>query len=138
MANANFPIQLERVLFTRSIVVSVQGHQAPDGGMELLGPENDIDIAPVEGDENVFMATMKTKMNLDGSTEYPYTIDMECIGFFRVTDDEDEKAKTSGLIIVAHSVLFGAIREAVSWLTARQAYGSISLGLSVLSSKNKE
>ncbi|MFZ3160606.1 MAG: hypothetical protein WBI05_11840 [Rhodoferax sp.] len=32
----------------------------------------------------------------------------------------------------AHNVLYGAIREAVSWLTARQPYGAVMLGLSVL------
>jgi len=135
MADSEFPIQLERVVFTRSVVVSIQGHRPSDGEMALAGPENKVDVAAIEGDKNAFMATMSTKMNLEGSLEFPYTIDMECIGFFRVIDDKDEQAKTTGLVMVAHSVLFGAIREAVSWLTARQAYGQISLGLSVLRSK---
>lgn len=129
-----FPIELERVIFTRSVVVSIQGHD-PTVTKELAGPDNDINVSPIEGENNLFMATMTTKMNLDGSPEYPYMIDMECLGFFRVVDEADEKARNGGLLVVAHSVLYGAIREAVSWLTARQAYGSVSLGLSVLQPK---
>lgn len=40
--------------------------------------------------------------------------------------------------ITAHSVLYGAIREAVSWITGRHPYGQISLGLSILSSPPEE
>ncbi len=132
-----FPIELERVIFTRSVVVSIQGHDPSSAPKELAGPDNDINVSPIEGESSVFMATMTTKMNLEGSPEYPYTIDMECLGFFRIIDEADEKARNGGLLVVAHSVLYGAIREAVSWLTARQAYGSVSLGLSVLQPKKQ-
>ncbi|MBV5337871.1 MAG: protein-export chaperone SecB [Deltaproteobacteria bacterium] len=137
MDDIDFPIELERVMFTRSVVISVQGYQAPEV-IALTGPENEINIAQVEEEKNVYMATMTTRMNIDGSVEYPYIIDMECIGIFRVKDEADDEARSGGLVMVAHSVLYGAIREAIYWITGRQAYGQISLGLSVLQPKQKK
>lgn len=136
MAGIDFPIHLDRTIFTRSIVISIQGHKEPEN-KELCGPENSINVEPVEGDANRYVATMTSKLNIDGSTDYPYTIDMECIGFFTVDSDADDRARSAGLAIVAHSVLYGAIREAIAWITGRQAYGQVSMGLSVIEPTKK-
>jgi hypothetical protein len=57
---------------------------------------------------------------------------MECIGDFEADAGLSDEEAERGVLITANSVLYGAIREAVSWLTGRQAFGSITLGLSVL------
>ena len=53
---------------------------------------------------------------------------------FQLTEEEALR----GVTITAHSVLYGAIRETVAWLTGRQVYGSLLLGLSVLRNKKQE
>lgn len=134
---ANHPIALERVLFTRSIVVAIQAHAEHDGKINAL-PENQIDVTPIEGQPRKYVAVMSTKLNTEGDAGAPYMIDMECIGFF-ITDDtltEDEARR--GVLITAHNVLYGAIREAVAWLTGRQPHGTLVLGLSVLQTKKPE
>ena len=134
MSGTPFPIALESVVFTRSVVIAVKGYTEPDDN-DQTGPANEITVAQHGENRNLYMATMMSKMNLDGSTRHPYIIDMECFGIFHVADEADDEVRSRGLLVVAHNVLYGAIREAVAWLTGRQANGQVSLGLSLLEPK---
>jgi len=79
---------------------------------------------------------MHTLLNQDGDPAAPYIIDMECIGMFIVDESLAAEEAARGVTITAHSVLYGAIREAVSWITGRQPYGQLMLGLSILRPKS--
>jgi hypothetical protein len=57
---------------------------------------------------------------------------MECVAFFNVDDTLNEEEAKRGVTITGNSVLYGAIRESVAWLTGRQPYGGLLLGLTVL------
>jgi hypothetical protein len=63
---------------------------------------------------------------------------MECVGMFIVDETLPPEEAVRGVTITAHSVLYGAIREAVSWITGRQPYGQLMLGLSVLRPKTQD
>lgn len=128
------PIGLERVMFTRSVVIAIPEHQ-PDDGTLTISPENKIDVAVVDGEPGRYIATMSTVLNKDGDPAAPYTIDMECVGLFSADESLSAEEATRGVMITAHSVLYGAIREAVSWITGRQPYGQLMLGLSILKPK---
>lgn len=73
---------------------------------------------------------MSSKYNINGDSAYPYIIDMECIGFFSVDSKLSKDEAMRGVMITAHGVLYGAIREAVAWITGRQPFGPLMLGLS--------
>ncbi len=124
-------------MFTRSIVIAIPNHKSGDAQLNL-GPVNAINVAPVDGQEGRYQASMTSKFNIDGEVAYPYTIDMECIGFFLVDAKLSKEEALRGVTITAHTVLYGAIREAVAWITGRQPFGQIMLGLSVLSSAKQE
>jgi preprotein translocase subunit SecB len=131
------PIVLDRVFFTRSIVVATPDHEPGDGPLSIA-PENKIDVALVkEGDEpRRYIATMQSVLNSGGDKSSPYTIDMECVGMFIIVDKSlSPEEAVHAVMITAHSVLYGAIREAVAWITGRQPYGQLMLGLSVLRPK---
>lgn len=128
------PIGLDRVMFTRSVVIAIPEHK-PDDGTLTISPENKIDVAAVEGEPGRYVATMNTILNKDGDPSAPYTIDMECVGLFFADESLSAEEATRGVMITAHSVLYGAIREAVSWITGRQPYGQLMLGLSILRPK---
>lgn len=131
------PIRLDKVFFTRSVVISIPEHK-PNGGIIAQGPENKIDLSKVEGDQRLFQATMRTTQNTIGDASMPYVIDMECVGLFFVDDSLSEEDALRGTMITAHSVLYGAIREAVAWITGRQPFGQLMLGLSILQAKQPE
>ena len=137
MSDYRHPIQLERVLFTRSVVIAVPDHKPIDPA-QIPGPENSIDILPVDGQEGKYQVSMGTKLNINGDPAYPYIIDMECIGIFSVDTKLSQEEATNGVTITGHSVLYGAIREAVAWLTGRQPFGPLLLGLSVLRPAQQE
>lgn len=126
------PIVLNRVIFTRSIVIAIPEH-TPVDGKETPPPENKINVSAVEGEPGRYIATMNTLLNQSLDPAVPYHIDMECVGMF-IADLPPEEA-VHGVTITAHNVLYGAIREAVSWITGRQPYGPLMLGLSVLRPK---
>ncbi len=71
-------------------------------------------------------------MNEEADPKFPYTIDMECIAVFTADDTLSEEEALRGVYITANSVLYGAIRESVAWITGRQPYGPLVLGLSVI------
>lgn len=129
--DARHPIQLEAMFFTRSSVIAVPGHE-PAPGTIAQGPSNSIAVNKVPEKEGMYSATMRTTMNLEADKSQPYAIDMECVAFFHADDTLTEEEKLRGVHVTAHSVCYGAIREAVSWITGRQPYGGLQLGLSVL------
>lgn len=133
MNKVTSPFALERVLFVRNVVISMQGfspeHEAP------LNIKNSIDVRRDEKDKNLFAATMRTIINPEQSSDHPYSIDMECVCGLQLIDPSlDDETAQRGATITAHSVLYGAIREATTWLTGRHPWGPLTLGLSVLQS----
>lgn len=133
-ADAPHPIALEQVIFTRVTVAAIPGHAYQEDA-PVASPENSLDVRKLDGEEGTYQAVMATLVNPDRDTGSPYYIDIECVAILRADATlTDEEAKR-GVTITAHSVLFGAIRETVAWLTGRQPYGPLMLGLSVLRPK---
>ena len=125
------PITLQAVLFVRSTVIAIQSHIP--GEMRLsASPENNIVVNTVEGQTGVYKASMRTIINAAMDASSPYFIDMECVAALVADDALSDEDALRGVTITAHSVLYGAIREAVTWLTSRQPFGPLMLGLSVL------
>ncbi|MDH6185507.1 hypothetical protein [Polaromonas sp. CG_23.6] len=128
---APHPISLEQVLFTRCIVISLPGH-VPQPGMVATGPVNSLTVTKLEGPDRRYSALMRAELNAAADNSQPYQINMECLAVLSVDDTLEENEALRGVYITANSVLYGAIRESVAWLTSRQPYGSLVLGLSVL------
>lgn len=127
------PITLEQVLFVRSTVIAIPEHQPSADGLRLHeGLHNQINITPLEGQPGRFNVSMHTVINPEMKKESPYFIDMECFAILTADETLTPDEALRGVTITGHSVVYGAIREAVLWLTGRQPYGPLSLGLSVL------
>ena len=131
------PITLEQLFFTRSLVIAVPGHQ-PNGTLVSVAPQNAIEVGKIEGSTGRYTATMKTLVNQSFDKASPYAIDMECVAVLIADDTLTEEEARRGVMITGHSVLYGAIREATAWLTGRQPYGQLMMGLSVLRGKPPE
>ncbi len=128
---ASHPITLEQVLFVRSVVISIQGHEFSEVAVKCA-PENNLNVSKIGENPKRYQAAMRTQFNQNQDKTYPYSIDMECVGFFTSDDTLTDDEALRGVTITAHNVLYGAIREAVSWITSRQAYGPMVFGLSIL------
>ncbi len=138
MKKANHPIALERIFFTRTVVISIPEFQ-PNGEMNLTSaPENSIDVQEIDSEKGRYQVTMRTLLNQSSAPTDPYKIDIECIAILVADDSLTEEEKGRGLLITGHSVLFGAIRETVSWITGRHPYGPMMLGLSILPGNQAE
>lgn len=129
------PITLDRVFFVRTSVVAVTGHTPVDRAV-VPGPENQLGINKIDEAKRVYQAVMRTRMNTEADKSCPYSIDMECVALLTVDETLAEEEAIRGVHITAHNVLYGAIREAVAWLTGRGPFGSLTLGLSVLQFTN--
>ncbi|WP_428828023.1 hypothetical protein ACLIKD_08865 [Azonexus sp. IMCC34842] len=138
MAANGHPIGLERVLFTRSVVIAVPDHVPNGDAASGIAPENAIDINQMKDEPGKYQAVMRSKLNSGGDPSFPYIIDMECIAVLFANDSLSQEEAARGVLITAHSVLYGAIREAVAWITGRQPFGQLMLGLSVLPTKPPE
>jgi hypothetical protein len=131
MSAVDHPINLQKVFFTRSVVIAVPGHEPAEGQPPPL-PENNLSVSPVADRKGLRVATMKSVFNPNQDKAFPYSVDMECVALFTVNDTLTEAEAERGLYITANSVCYGAIREAVSWLTGRQPFGEMIFGLSIL------
>ena len=125
-------------MFTRSIVIAIPDHQPGNLAQKIPGPANAINLVPIDGQEGKYQVRMSSKFNIDGDIAYPYITDMECIGVFSVDAKLSKEEAIRGVMITAHSVLYGAIREAVAWITGRQPFGQLMLGLSILPASQSE
>ena len=131
MSAKNHPIGLENLVFTKCIVEAIPKH-VPENGEIIVSPSNHINIDRDDETGLKWTAMMRTVVNPERDTKWPYHIEMECMAFLTSDGSLDEVSAHRGIAITAHSVLFGAIRETVMWLTGRQPYGPLMLGLSVL------
>lgn len=131
------PISLDSLVFTRCLVEAVPDHE-PSGAISPAHPVNSITVNKVPGEVGRWVASMSSICNSDMDRKIPYHFDMLCMGIFHADDTLTEEEALRGVTITAHSVLYGAIRETVAWLTGRQVYGSLLLGLSVLRNKKQE
>lgn len=131
--DAPHPITLDTLVFTKCLIESIAEHE-PTGPRLVAQPTNNINVTKVPGDTGAWAATMSSIFNSERDKAAPYHFDMQCMGIFHANDTLSEVEAIRGVTITAHSVLYGAIRESVAWLTGRQVYGSLVLGLSVLRS----
>lgn len=130
------PISLGPVVFTKSLVQAVPDYEP--AGEAQLHPENKLDVSKMPDKEGAYVATMTSVLNPGLDKTVPYYFEMHCMGILHADSSLKEDEALRGVMITAHSVLYGAIREAVAWLTGRQPHGPLVLGLSVLQSKPKE
>lgn len=133
------PIRLDTVMFTKCMVTAVPGYEPAEGDAPPgPRPENDIQVRrDVERGAGWYEATMRTVINPSMEKTAPYGVEMICTAVLHADDTLAEDEATRGIFITAHSVLYGAIRETVAWLTGRQPYGALVLGLSVLRSPSQ-
>lgn len=137
-APAPYPIHLRQVLFTRACVIAIPGHVPPAKVQRIVSPDNTISVTRDPENPRQFIATMRSVINPEASPASPYSIDMECVAQLDTDGSLSAEEELQGVTINAHSVCYGAIREAVAWLTARQPFGPLSLGLSVLRPRPEE
>jgi hypothetical protein len=130
------PIVLEKVFFTKSIVIAIPTHEPSSETIPAV-PENSIDLL-VTDEPGRYLVTMRSVLNQDGSDAAPYKIEMECLGMFFADQSLSPEEAPRAVLITAHGVLYGAIREAVAWITGRQPHGQLMLGLSILQPKSPD
>ncbi|WP_239224540.1 hypothetical protein [Comamonas aquatica] len=130
------PIQLHSTVFSKTVVIAISSHD-PEKNQDSAEPVNKINIREIESEPGFYACSMRTVINESGNDAYPYQIDMECHAKLYADDTLSKEEARRGVLITAHSVLYGAIREQVAWLTSRQPFGTLMLGLSVLSAPPK-
>ncbi|WP_295851974.1 hypothetical protein [uncultured Xylophilus sp.] len=137
MSNPNdHPIHLGHLFFTRVRVEAIGEHEPTDEPVDMK-PQNSINVRQDLTDKCVYQAVMHSVCNLEGDAAMPYLIDVEAVAMLHASEDLSPEEAKRGITITAHSVLFGAIREAVMWLTSRQPYGPVMFGLSVLTPRTR-
>lgn len=137
MSAPAFPLNLFSVVFVKSHVEAIPNHE-PGETFTSIAPENDIRVAKVPDHDRLWSITMHTLVNPNREPSSPYMVEMECIAAFQASETMTDEEAQRGVTITGHNVVYGAIREAVSWLTSRQPYGPLTLGLSVLTPKKAE
>ena len=130
-------IQLKQVLFTRMEVVSLPQHNLDDKNGLKFGPKNHVKVEYNE-DERTYICGMNTILNEDKDPADPYYINMECLVLFEAHPELPKDEALKAVTVTGHSVAYGAIREAVSWMTSRQPFGPLALGLSWLTPTAKD
>lgn len=124
-------IQLKQVFFTRMEVLSIPEHNVEGKSGLKYGAQNNIKVEFIE-EEKIYVCAMRTILNPEKDPADPYFIDMECLVTFEVHPDLSKEEAVKAVTITGHTVAYGAIREAITWMTGRNPYGPLALGLSWL------
>lgn len=132
------PVQTRSILFRRvNIVPVLDGDERPKPGLRAssfkwvdvnfdiltgIGVRDDQRANPLE-----FFVSLQLKVNNEKGTECPYSFDVEAVALLELNEDlpparREELAEVDGLAIV-----YGALRELVTTLTARMEYGPLVL-----------
>lgn len=129
-----YPVRLLELHFLRSCVIAIPGHELPAPGMEqpVFAPVNQIRVEPLEDQPHQFAVFMSCRANNEEDPRLPYSLDMECMARLSTDGTLSNEDELRAVTINGHSACYGAIREAVAWITSRQPYGPVHLGLSVL------
>jgi preprotein translocase subunit SecB len=127
-----FPVSIDRYFFTRFCVVSNPDHTPEENGLINAQVESSLNISQPNEGGNIYIAEQRVKLTTDGNSSLPYSLDIECIGFLKVDPSLEEEKRQHIVTVVAHSILFAAVRDAVLTATARQPWGPFSIGLAVL------
>ncbi len=134
MADIVFPIELQSVIFTNITVLAIPNHtqneEARKTNREII---NNIGLESLNPDTHEWAVSMTSQFNLEKLSDEPYMIDVAAIATFKLLDINLPEAEViKALTITGHSILYGAIRESVLWVTSRSIYGPFTLGISVL------
>lgn len=132
----SLPITVDRYFFTRFCVESNPALAQSENQRVVASVDSKLQINMVPNSPGIYVAEQQVKIDANSDTSIPYSIDVECIGFFKVEDQSlGEEERKRGVTILAHTVLYASVRDAVLAATARQPWGPFSIGISVLKSQ---
>jgi preprotein translocase subunit SecB len=126
----HYPIELVQTFFVRSVIIAIPSWQSSESAQ--VGPHLKLNVPADPDTAGIYTCSMRVTFNPNQDQTAPYFIEMECIGQFKSTGVADTEKTRRALAITAHNILHGAIREAVTCGTSRQANGPIVFGLAVL------
>lgn len=133
----SLPITVDRYFFTRFCVESNPNLVQSEHQGVKANVDSKLQISKAPNSPDVYVAEQQVKIDANSDTSIPYSIDVECIGFFKVEDSSlGEEERNRGVTILAHTVLYASVRDAVLAATARQPWGPFSIGISVLGPRN--
>ena len=129
-----YPIELKQVIFTNVCVLAIPDHQpATEFRKSKASLSNNINIELLNEELKEYAVSMTSQFNLAKDPMEPYAIDVSCIGIFQVVDPEmSAEEAIKAISMTGHSVVYGAIRETVAWITSRSIFGLFTFGISVL------
>lgn len=140
MGTEQFPITLDSYYFTRMLVVAIPSYSKGENE-DVNALENIINVQKIDEKPGYYQVLMKSRTSSDDKGKVignpPYLLDFECFAILRADESLSPQDAERGVAIVGHSVVYGAIRDAVSWMTGSQVYGRVTLPLSVLPSKEQ-
>lgn len=131
-----FPLELIGVSFSRTLVQAIPEYDS-NANNEQLTPTNQVTARKDPKEKDVYWCLMQTVFNRERNAKAPYLVDIECFVKFKLLEEMSEEQATRGVVITGHNVAYGAIREAVNWVTSRHIHGPLVLGLSVLQFKTE-
>lgn len=127
------PISVDRYFFTRFCVESNPDLVQSENQRIEAKVDSELKVNKVPGSTDVYVAEQHVKIDANSNTSIPYSIDVECMGFFKVEDSSlGEEDSQRGVTMLAHTILYASVRDAVLAATARQPWGPFSIGVSIL------
>lgn len=130
--NGKNPVELKQVFFTRMEIVSLAEHNGEPKERLKHPPKNAVKVEADSSAENQYMFGMRCILNPDKDPDDPYFADLECMAIFTANPELSKEEAARAVTVIGHSVVYGAIREALAWMTSRHPFGAIALGLSWL------
>jgi preprotein translocase subunit SecB len=123
---SSLPLVVEKHFFTKVLVEANPAHQPERDKDHVLGIRTQVRGGPRKDDVRRWRLFLTVRTETSGE-KIPYKINLECVGFFTVSPEVEEKKIPSLVRANGAAILYSSTREFLLMITGRGPWGGFYL-----------
>jgi preprotein translocase subunit SecB len=124
---SSLPLVVERHFFTKVLVEANPDHQPEKDKDHVLGIRAEVRGGSLKDDPRRWRLFLTVRTETSEEEKIPYKIDLECVGFFTVSPEVEEKKIPSLVHANGAAILYSSTREFLLVITGRGPWGGFYL-----------
>jgi preprotein translocase subunit SecB len=124
---SSLPLVVEKHFFTKVLVEANPAHQPEKDEEQSLGIRTEVQGGPHKDDPRRWRLFLTVHTEESEKEKIPYKIDLECVGFFTVSPEVEEKKIPFLVHANGAAILYSSTREFLLLITGRGPWGGFYL-----------
>lgn len=115
----SLPLLLENHVFTKVMVEANPAHQPENDEDQLMGIHTEVQVGQHKDDPRRWRVILFLRTESPDEKKIPYKINLECVGFFKVAPEVEEKKMPFLVRANGAAILYSSAREFLLLITGR-------------------